>query len=195
LVLVYSVLTPLCYDSFETIALVFIDNAVKYAVEASEIVVSVNDVGGKAVNVEVTSVGPAISDEMKTAIFLKGVRSSTARAFAPTGSGLGLTIAATVAVELHLLPGSPHDVGLLERRGGSVDLSDAAEELWRFATAQAQLFGPIGSDNRHSDGPSPTNTILPTTVRWRLERRQRLGAILVRRLDFASGLSFADNRT
>lgn len=85
-----------CYDSFETIPLVLIDNAIKYSVRGSVVDVRVQDCpSGTRVSVE--SYGPTISSDEQEEIFDKGYRTASARQFASGGSGLGLYLATIVA--------------------------------------------------------------------------------------------------
>jgi two-component system sensor histidine kinase QseC len=87
---------PLCFDSFDTLALVLIDNAVKYSAEESTIDVIVHDTG-RTVKVAVQSYGPYVPREMQNKIFERGFRTPGAEKFAAQGSGLGLFIAKAVA--------------------------------------------------------------------------------------------------
>jgi len=84
------------YDSFETIPLVLIDNAVKYSEKGSEAQVIVRD-RSVAVDVRVRSYGPPVSDDEHSRIFDRGHRSTAAEAWAASGSGLGLYLARVVA--------------------------------------------------------------------------------------------------
>jgi K+-sensing histidine kinase KdpD len=88
--------TPFCFDSFDTLALVLIDNAVKYAVQGSTIDVIVNDTL-HSVKVAVQSYGPFIPREVQDRIFERGFRTKVAEKFAAQGLGLGLFIAKAVA--------------------------------------------------------------------------------------------------
>ena len=90
---------PSARDSFETIALVLLDNATKYAAEGSTVSVVVKDVGrGCAVSVE--SSGHVVPAGERAKIFDRGFRCSRARSTASKGSGLGLHIA-TIVAEAH----------------------------------------------------------------------------------------------
>jgi K+-sensing histidine kinase KdpD len=88
--------TPRCYDSFETIPLVLIDNAVKYSDEGGEIIVAVKDAPNH-VALKVESHGPIIHESMWKAIFERGVRGPNSHRLVSRGSGLGLYIAGIVA--------------------------------------------------------------------------------------------------
>jgi len=95
----YSDHKPPAYDSIESLALVLMDNAVKYCMQGEDIIVRVHDVMGEnaAVVVEVESFGPLVPPEEQTAIFEKGYRSRQAKEAVAGGSGLGLYIAKLVA--------------------------------------------------------------------------------------------------
>lgn len=87
---------PLCFDSFDTLALVLIDNAVKYSLHGSTIDVIVNDTA-KSVKVAVQSYGPFVPKEMQEKIFERRFRTPSAEKFVAKGSGLGLFIAKAVS--------------------------------------------------------------------------------------------------
>jgi len=87
---------PNCYDSFSTIPLILIDNAVKYSDENQEIVVTVKD-REQCVFLEVASRGPLVPADMRQAIFERGIRGPNSSRIASQGSGLGLYIAGVVA--------------------------------------------------------------------------------------------------
>lgn len=89
----------LCYDSFETLALVLVDNAVKYSKPGESINVSVIDVG-RGVKVSVESKGLVIPIEERDRIFERSYRTSAAKKMASSGSGLGLYIA-KIIVDAH----------------------------------------------------------------------------------------------
>lgn len=88
---------PLCYDSLESLALVLLDNAVKYTKKGGQIEVLINDSASGGVAVEISSEGPIVPEEMKTKIFEKGVRTNQAKQYASSGSGFGLYIASLIA--------------------------------------------------------------------------------------------------
>lgn len=89
----------LLYDSIETLPLVLIDNAIKYAEESTEIIVKVDDVFSRsdACIAQVESFGPIVPEADRAEIFKRGFRSVTAMTMASSGSGLGLFIARIVA--------------------------------------------------------------------------------------------------
>jgi hypothetical protein len=87
---------PSLYDSFETIPLVLLDNAVKYAAPDSDIVVTIDD-RLSSTSVSVSSLGPVVSPDEATKIFDKAFRSEGAKKLTASGAGLGLYIAQTVA--------------------------------------------------------------------------------------------------
>lgn len=93
----YSIATPPCYESFETIALILIDNAIKYSIFGGIVTVLVSDTLQGAVHVMVGSDGPPVPEDMRSSIFEPRVRAPRAKEFAATGSGLGLYIAKVVA--------------------------------------------------------------------------------------------------
>lgn len=90
---------PRLHDSFDTIPLVLLDNAVKYATPQTEIGVKVNDTGDPSAPciATVESIGPLISADHQEAIFQRGFRAPQAKEIASSGSGLGLYIARIVA--------------------------------------------------------------------------------------------------
>jgi signal transduction histidine kinase len=88
---------PDCYDSFDTLALVLIDNAVKYSFGRHHIKVVVKDKSRDAVKVRVESYGPIVPRDMREQIFKRGVRTRVAEESCSKGSGLGLYIARVVA--------------------------------------------------------------------------------------------------
>ncbi len=87
---------PPARDSLDTLALVLIDNAVKYSPAAAEVTVGVEDVGD-AVEVCIQNRGPIVPEADRPRIFDRGYRTIAAARTASSGSGLGLYIAATVA--------------------------------------------------------------------------------------------------
>jgi len=89
--------TPRCYDSLESLALVLIDNAVKYTKRGGRIDVYVYDAPSNGVSVEVRSEGLLVPKEMEERIFQRGVRCKNAKEYASTGSGFGLYIATIIA--------------------------------------------------------------------------------------------------
>jgi len=91
-----SYATPRCYDSFETIPLVLIDNAVKYSEQGRDVVVTVQDVTGHVL-LKVESHGPVVPEPMREAIFERGTRGPDAHKMVSKGSGLGLYLANIVA--------------------------------------------------------------------------------------------------
>jgi len=87
---------PLLYESFTTIPLVLIDNAVKYSLSDQTVDVAVED-NASGVKVSVKSYSPRIYGDEKTHIFEKYGRGINAPTVASTGSGLGLYLANVVA--------------------------------------------------------------------------------------------------
>lgn len=89
---------PYLYDSFETIPLILIDNAIKYSRQGSTVAVKVMDdlTSLSSVLITVTSWGSIVPERERAAIFERGYRGTNATATA-SGSGLGLYIAGIVA--------------------------------------------------------------------------------------------------
>jgi signal transduction histidine kinase len=88
---------PPCFDSFEVIALVLLDNAIKYSRPNGNVEVQVDDFADGGVHVAVRSIGPQVPPGEEEAIFGRGVRTERAKMHASRGSGLGLFIAEIVA--------------------------------------------------------------------------------------------------
>lgn len=89
---------PDCYDSFDTIPLVLLDNAMKYSLSGQPIDIAINDgPRGGQVTLEVTSISPMIAGADRARMFEKGYRGNFAAKVASGGSGLGLYLAQTVA--------------------------------------------------------------------------------------------------
>lgn len=95
----HSIRKPLAYDSLETLAMVLIDNAVKYSALREDVTIEVNDSEEdmSSVLVDVTSVGPIVPEPARERIFERGYRCHVAKEFAANGSGLGLYIARVIA--------------------------------------------------------------------------------------------------
>ncbi len=88
--------TPDAFDSFETIPLVLIDNAIKYSRQNQSVEVTVTDVP-RGVSVGVSSFSPLIPEHQRQHLFDRGFRGDNAAAVASHGSGLGLYLAQLVA--------------------------------------------------------------------------------------------------
>jgi signal transduction histidine kinase len=84
------------FDSFKLIPLTLIDNAQKYSRQGTNVKVEVVEIGSSLV-VTVISEGALLSADEQKRIFERGFRGFAARAVHPTGMGLGLYIAQTVA--------------------------------------------------------------------------------------------------
>lgn len=84
------------YESFKLIPFTLIDNAQKYSRQGGHVVLQVVE-GASSVDVSVISEGAKLSDEEKLRIFERGYRGAAARQVHPSGMGLGLYIAQTVA--------------------------------------------------------------------------------------------------
>jgi K+-sensing histidine kinase KdpD len=89
---------PMLYDSFETIPLVLIDNAIKYSISTRDITVRVDDLGTGGCRACVESWGPIVPESQQELIFSRGFRSPNAVRVASSGSGLGLYIARIAAI-------------------------------------------------------------------------------------------------
>ena len=85
------------YDSFDTLPLVLIDNAIKYSPRHKDVVVRVEDRGSSQCVARVESWGPVVRPEDRVRIFERGFRGPGAENVAASGSGLGLYIAKIVA--------------------------------------------------------------------------------------------------
>lgn len=89
--------TPYCYDSFESIAVLLIDNAIKYSEKGNEVEVLVNDITSNGVEVCIKSYGLVVPENERGKIFDKRYRVEHSKKIASSGSGLGLYIAKTIA--------------------------------------------------------------------------------------------------
>jgi len=88
---------PFLYESFSTVPLVLLDNAIKYSIENQDVVIKVIDLPQNAVRVSIESYSPYINQDLKKKIFEKGIRGSYAHYVARQGSGMGLFLARIVA--------------------------------------------------------------------------------------------------
>jgi hypothetical protein len=84
------------YNSFDTIPLVLIDNAIKYSFDGKDVIVRVDDEGSKCF-ASIESYGAIIPPQFRDKIFLRGFRTPLAKDTVSSGSGLGLYIASIVA--------------------------------------------------------------------------------------------------
>jgi signal transduction histidine kinase len=87
---------PRLYESFETIPLVLIENAIKYSAKGQDVLVNVEDLKA-GVRLQVTSFSPRIADSDKKLIFERGGRAKSSESIVSKGSGLGLYLARLVA--------------------------------------------------------------------------------------------------
>ena len=91
--------TPPVYSSFETLALVLVDNAVKYCEKGQTVNILVNDVRD-GVRVSVENPGPIVPEKYREEIFGKGFRTPFAKDLQSSGRGFGLYIA-RIIVKVH----------------------------------------------------------------------------------------------
>lgn len=85
------------YESFKLIPLTLIDNAQKYSRQGCQVVVQVDETP-HGLLVAVISEGALLSEDERAQIFKRGFRGQAAIAMHPSGMGLGLYIAQTVAL-------------------------------------------------------------------------------------------------
>ena len=88
--------TPPVYTSFETLALILIDNAVKYCERGGTVNVSINDLN-YGVSVSVENPGSLVPESYRNNIFDKGFRTPIAKSLHSAGRGFGLYIANIIA--------------------------------------------------------------------------------------------------
>jgi len=89
---------PRLFNSFETIPLVLIDNAIKYFLPSRDVIVRVDDErNGDGCFVSVESHGPIIPTQYRDQVFARSFRTPLAKETVSSGSGLGLYIANIVA--------------------------------------------------------------------------------------------------
>ena len=88
--------SPYLYESFSTIPLVLVDNAIKYSAQDQNVTIEVRD-DGPSVRVKVESFSARIQRCEVGSIFEKEFRGSNSHLCASTGSGLGLYLADIVA--------------------------------------------------------------------------------------------------
>lgn len=87
-----------CYDSFGTIPLVLLDNAIKYSLSGQPVDITINDGPGLGeVTIEVSSVSPTVAADDQARIFEKGYRGNLSEKLAARGEGLGLYLCQMVA--------------------------------------------------------------------------------------------------
>lgn len=85
------------YESFKLIPLTLIDNAQKYSRKGCQVVVQVDETA-HGLLVAIVSEGALLSVDEQAQIFKRGFRGQAAIAMHPSGMGLGLYVAQTVAV-------------------------------------------------------------------------------------------------
>jgi len=89
--------TPFLYDSFSTVPLVILDNAIKYSKENQDVIIAVTDLPANGVSVSIESYSPYIQEKMKRKIFEKSSRGGYAPDISRQGSGIGLYLAQIVS--------------------------------------------------------------------------------------------------
>ncbi|WP_426670911.1 sensor histidine kinase [Mucilaginibacter sp. McL0603] len=89
-----------CYESIEFIALILLDNALKYSAPNSTIEVELSRLNRNKVKVKIKNIGPLVSDENKERIFEKFFRDDSAKNFSKEGIGIGLWVAQKI-LEAH----------------------------------------------------------------------------------------------
>lgn len=88
--------SPAIYDSFETVPLVILENAIKYSAPDQSVDIEIEDVG-RGVRISISSFSPYIAPDERQKIFESGYRGTAAMRVADAGSGLGLHLARIVA--------------------------------------------------------------------------------------------------
>lgn len=84
------------YESFKLIPLTLIDNAQKYSRKGGQVVVQVDETP-HGLHISIVSEGALLTTDEQAQIFKRGFRGKAAIAMHPSGMGLGLYIAQTVA--------------------------------------------------------------------------------------------------
>lgn len=84
------------YESFKLIPLTLIDNAQKYSRKGGQVIIQLDETP-QGLHVAVISEGALLSADEQTKIFSRGIRGQAAKAMHPSGMGLGLYVAQTVA--------------------------------------------------------------------------------------------------
>lgn len=84
------------YESFKLIPLTLIDNAQKYSRKGGQVVVQVDETS-QGLLISIVSEGALLTTDEQAQIFKRGFRGKAAIAMHPSGMGLGLHIAQTVA--------------------------------------------------------------------------------------------------
>jgi signal transduction histidine kinase len=92
----HSLNSRTAFDSFDTVPLVLLENAIKYSLPNETVDIEINDVPS-GVRVAITSFSPYIPPSERDTIFQRGVRGVVAGQVADTGSGIGLYTARIVA--------------------------------------------------------------------------------------------------
>lgn len=78
-----------------------ISNAIKFSPRGSQVIISVQKIGGKTVRVNVEDNGPGISPEFATQIFQKFSQADSSTSRGKGGTGLGLYISKTIINRMH----------------------------------------------------------------------------------------------
>lgn len=113
-----SCIVRLDKDMVKQVAIINIDNALKYTEDGDEITVRVSSEGNEAV-IEVADTGIGLSDESKKKVFDRFYREDKARSREKGGNGLGLSIANT----------------LVNLQKGSISVSDNTPKGTKFIIA------------------------------------------------------------
>ncbi len=84
------------FESFKLIPITLIDNAQKYSRQGGVVIITIDE-GVSSLEISITSEGAWLSPDDLDSVFTRGFRGSAAQTIYPSGMGLGLYIAQTVA--------------------------------------------------------------------------------------------------
>lgn len=79
-----------CYQSFELVPFMILENAVKYSARENEVSIDFNKLDQKTLEVSITSFSPFCTKDEITHIFEKGYRGENGEKISTDGSGIGL---------------------------------------------------------------------------------------------------------